>query len=124
MRKAKAALGKGLLTLALAASLLLVWAGLRPKPATETRFVSGDLPAASVEPVPVKRGEIAVNTADSETLQRLPGIGPAYADAIIQERETRGPFRYPEDLLYVKGIGEKRLAAMEELLDLSMGQEP
>lgn len=122
MRKARAVLGKGLLTLALVASLLLVGAGLRPKPVTEARFVSGNLPVASVEPVPVKRGEIAVNTADRETIQRLPGIGPTYADAIIQERETRGPFRYPEDLLYVKGIGEKRLAAIEELLDLSVGE--
>lgn len=123
MRKARTALGKGLLTLALAASLLLVWAGLRPRPARETRFVSGNLPVVSVEPVPVKRGEIAVNAADSETLQRLPGIGPAYADAIIREREAHGLFRYPEDLLYVKGIGEKRLAAIEKLLDLSV-EEP
>ncbi len=55
------------------------------------------------------QGKMAVNTATLEELQALPGVGPAMAQAIIAERETNGPFGFPEDLLNVKGIGPKKL---------------
>lgn len=71
------------------------------------------------QPVPVKTGEIQVNLADEEALCRLPGVGPATAEAILTEREMNGPFFYPEDLLQVYGIGEKKLEAMRDMLDLT-----
>ena len=55
----------------------------------------------------VQPGEkINLNTATTEELQRLPGIGPARAQAIVANREANGPFRIPEDLTRVDGIGE------------------
>lgn len=51
---------------------------------------------------------INVNTASAEELQRLPGIGPVTAQAIIAER-TSSPFRSVSDLDKVKGIGPKTL---------------
>lgn len=55
----------------------------------------------------VQPGEkIDLNTATAEELQRLPGIGPARAQAIVADREANGPFRIPEDLTRVDGIGE------------------
>ena len=55
----------------------------------------------------VQPGEkIDLNTATAEALQRLPGIGPARAQAIVADREANGPFRIPEDLTRVDGIGE------------------
>ena len=39
-------------------------------------------------------------------MQRLPGIGPARAQAIVADREANGPFRIPEELTRVDGIGE------------------
>ncbi len=49
---------------------------------------------------------ININTATAEELQRLPGIGPTRAQAIVDDRAANGPFRIPEDLTRVKGIGE------------------
>jgi competence ComEA-like helix-hairpin-helix protein len=47
----------------------------------------------------------------AEELQALYGIGPSLAQTIVEERETNGAFHYPEDLLNVKGIGEKNALA-------------
>lgn len=57
-----------------------------------------------------------LNSASSEELQRLPGIGPVRADAIIRERETNGPFRTPDDLQRVSGIGPGILAQLCHLV--------
>lgn len=56
-------------------------------------------------------GDINVNTADLETLMTLPGVGEVIGQRIIETREAVGRFSYPEDLLLVPGIGEKRLEA-------------
>jgi competence protein ComEA len=55
-------------------------------------------------------GPVNVNTADVNTIAReLDGIGPAKAQAIVEYRQKNGPFRSPEDLLKVEGIGERVL---------------
>lgn len=45
------------------------------------------------------------NVADRAGWDRLPGIGPRTAEAILEHRASRGPFRTPEELLDVRGIG-------------------
>ena len=57
-------------------------------------------------------GRVNINTAGLEELMTLPGIGEVRARAIIDDREANGPFRYPEDLTRVKGIGEGILAGL------------
>lgn len=52
---------------------------------------------------------ININKASAVELQKLPGIGPAYANRIIEWREENGPFTSSEQLLEIKGIGEKKL---------------
>ena len=47
---------------------------------------------------------ININTADAEALDKLPGIGPAKAAAILEYRKAHGFFRVPEDLMKVPGI--------------------
>lgn len=70
--------------------------------------VSGD--AAGAAP-----GEpIDLNTADLAALDSLPGIGPATARAIIEERTRRGGFRSTRDLLRVPGIGDGRFARLKD----------
>jgi competence protein ComEA len=53
--------------------------------------------------------KLNVNTASVEELETLPYIGEVKAKAIVEYREKNGPFRSPEDLLDVPGIGEKTL---------------
>ena len=55
-------------------------------------------------------GPVNVNTADAETIAReLQGVGPAKARAIVDYRESNGPFEAVDDLLKVRGIGPKVL---------------
>lgn len=58
------------------------------------------------------------NTANSEELQRIPGIGPVLASRIIEYREQQKKFERLEDLLEVKGIGEKTLQKMKEYIQI------
>jgi len=61
---------------------------------------------------PDRNGAVDLNTADAETLQQLPGIGPALAERIVADREANGPFADLEDLTRVSGIGEKTVQAI------------
>lgn len=55
---------------------------------------------------------IDINRASAAELEALPGIGPALAQRIVADREVNGPFRRPQDLSRVTGIGEKTLARL------------
>lgn len=64
---------------------------------------------------PALEGRINLNTATSEELQLLPGVGPSTAEKIIAYRE-RYPFRSIVQLKRIKGIGPKRFEAMRPYL--------
>ena len=55
-------------------------------------------------------GVVNINTADAAELQRLPRVGPAMAERILTYRRQIGGFTSIEQLLDVKGVGEKTLA--------------
>ncbi len=59
------------------------------------------------------QGKVNLNAANAETLQRIPGIGPAMAERVLAYRKENGGFRSVEDLLNVSGIGEKKFAKMQ-----------
>lgn len=61
---------------------------------------------------------ININRADERKLQELPGIGPAYASRIIEWRHQNGDFTDKDQLLEIRGIGEKRLAKIKPLITL------
>ena len=69
-----------------------------------------------------KNGGIRINKADAETLQKLPGIGPAYAERIITEEKENGPYYYPEDLEGVSGIGPRTLAGFRQMIDMTLDE--
>ena len=52
---------------------------------------------------------LPINEADQQLLETLSGIGPHLASEILKTRSLHGPFRSPEDLLHIKGVGRKRM---------------
>ena len=58
--------------------------------------------------------QVNINAASAEELIQLKGVGPKKAAKIVKFRETNGPFRIPEDLLKVPGIGPKTFEANKE----------
>ena len=70
-------------------------------------------PVFEVEGI-TSQGLVDINTADAATLMTVNGIGPVLADRIIAYREEVGDFASVEDLIHVKGIGEKTLAKIRQ----------
>lgn len=66
----------------------------------------------------VTLGSVSLNTASSEELQAVKGIGPALAGRIIAYRQAHGGFRSIEELDQVKGIGAKTLAKLRPYFKL------
>jgi comEA protein len=62
--------------------------------------------------------KVNLNTATLEQLQTLPGVGPAIAKNIVDYRTKVGKFAKIEDILNVKGIGEKKFQRMKDRLTL------
>ena len=61
-----------------------------------------------------KRDAVDINNADLSTLIELPGIGRVTALNIIEYRTNNGPFSNFDELLQVKGIGEKKLEMLKQ----------
>ena len=76
----------------------------------------GAMTGASKGDAPAAGGLINLNTASSQQLQTLPGIGPGRAGAIIEHRQSNGPFGRIEDLLEVSGIGEAIFESIQHLI--------
>jgi competence ComEA-like helix-hairpin-helix protein len=62
---------------------------------------------ASLEALFLSGGKVDINTATQQELEGLPRIGPKTAALILEHRTRYGPFRSTEDLMNVRGIGEK-----------------
>ncbi|HVJ50167.1 helix-hairpin-helix domain-containing protein [Desulfitobacterium sp.] len=73
-------------------------------------------PANVAPPSTPNNGKININTAGVAELDKLPGIGPAFAERIIQYRTDNGPFAKPEDLQEVSGIGPKTYEKMASMV--------
>jgi competence ComEA-like helix-hairpin-helix protein len=69
--------------------------------------------AAKKKPPPAP---VNLNTATSDELQLVPGIGPVTAGKILQMRKAYGPFKSVDDLRAIRGIGPKRLEKMRKYL--------
>ena len=84
--------------------------------------ISHLLAALALAPLAAFAGPVDVNSADADALAtELKGVGPAKAQAIVEYRESNGPYETPEDLLGVQGIGPKTLEDIRE--DLRFGED-
>lgn len=66
-------------------------------------------PVVAQEQAPAPQEPVDLNSATSEELQKVPGIGPTLAARIVAFREENGPFEKVDDLLNVQGIGTTSL---------------
>lgn len=58
-------------------------------------------------------GKVNINTASVEQLAALPGVGPSLAARIVEYRTKNGGFKAANELMNVKGIGEKSFGKLE-----------
>jgi competence protein ComEA len=110
-----------LAVLAIRWSLLADRVPLSPLPSTaaaQARQAAGDDQPDEAQPaLPTAEGRrLDLNEASAADLMRLPGIGEVLAARIVEYRERCGPFRRVADLVEVEGIGESKMAAVEELV--------
>lgn len=72
------------------------------------------LAVAAAKPAP--SGKVNINTASVEQLTTLPGVGPKLAARILEYRQKSGAFKSVQELMNVRGIGEKNLKKLEQYL--------
>lgn len=96
--------------------------GAGPVPASLRAAVEEGVAAEERASRPLSPGErIDPNFADAAELRRLPGIGPARADAILVERRRGGPFGSLDELRRVPGLGPTTIQRLAPHLALSPG---
>ncbi len=97
-------------TFALALGLVALLATASSAPATDN---------AAAPPTATAKKTVNVNQASADELARLPRVGPSLAGKIVTHREKNGPFKRTEDLMEVKGIGEKMFASLKPYVSVS-----
>ncbi len=73
-------------------------------------------PAVAEGEAPASRNVVNINQATSVEFTHLPRVGPKLADRIVAHRKEHGPFQRIEDLMGVKGIGEKFFSTLRPYL--------
>jgi competence protein ComEA len=92
---------------------LFLLAGSTVVPAANTSQTSGEGKGTLVATGDQK---VNINTADVTALTTLKGVGPALAERITAFRKNNGPFAKAEDLMQVKGVGEKIFEQNKEVI--------
>jgi competence protein ComEA len=75
--------------------------------------------AAQTTPAAERASAVNLNTASAADLESLPGIGAKTAERILEYRQKNGPFKKIEDLMNVKGIGEKSFLKLKPRLTVA-----
>src|SRR5438093_1213915 len=96
-----------------ASVLLTSMSGSLSPQAAPRRAAAGAKAGAPAESE-TKTAAVDINSADVEKLTSLPGIGPAIAQRIVDYRKEHGPFKSVDELVNVRGIGERLLARLRD----------
>ena len=102
------------LLLTIVAMAAIPAAAHQSSPKTETP------PAAAKAEKPAPAGALVnLNTATQAQLETLPGIGAKAAERILEYRQKNGQFKKIEDLMNVKGVGEKSFLKLKSLITVA-----
>ena len=82
-------------------------------------FCAAALAADSVPSPSADGKKVNINQASAEQLAHLPRVGAKAAQRVVDYRKTKGPFSRPEDLMEVKGFGEKKFEQLRPYLAVS-----
>ena len=85
-------------------------ATLRPDAQSQSK------PAGRTAAKPAATGVVNINTASASELEGLPGVGAKTAQRIVEYRQKNGPFKKIEELMNVRGIGEKNFLKLKSQL--------
>ena len=65
----------------------------------------------------------SINAATAAQIATLPGIGPKTADLVVQYRVKNGPFKKIEEIMNVRGVGEKSFLKIKDRLTVAAAQK-
>jgi competence protein ComEA len=99
-------------TIAALLTVALLWSGLAGP------CLAGTAPNSASDAAETKQ-PIDLNRASAEELSTIPGIGKTLAQRIVDFRDEHGPFSRVEDVMKVKGIGEKSFQKIRPYLKVA-----
>src|SRR6266581_4467660 len=71
---------------------------------------------------PAVTGVVNINSASTTDLEALPGIGAKTAARIVEYRQKNGPFKKIEELMNVRGVGEKNFLKLKEQITVAVAK--
>ena len=110
--------------LALVAILVVTASPLIAQPASP--LPQGSRGRAAKPPVTatvVSTDVVNLNSATAAQIASLPGIGPKTAELVVQYRTKNGPFKKIEEIMNVRGIGEKSFLRIKDRLTVAAPQK-
>ena len=74
--------------------------------------------AATTASKPAPAAPVNINTATATDFEALPGVGAKTAARIVEYRQKNGPFKNVEELMNVRGLGEKNFLKLKPQLTI------
>jgi competence protein ComEA len=99
-------------------TLVALFAALRPIAATAQTSVP-PRPSGHSTAKPALTAPLNINTASATELEALPGIGAKTAARIVEYRQKNGPFKKVEELMNVRGVGEKNFLKLKPQITIA-----
>lgn len=93
-------------------------------PATAQQKSASSRPAKTTKASAAPTSPVNLNTATQAQLEALPGVGAKAAQRILEYRQKNGNFKKIEDLMNVKGFGEKSFLKLKSMLTVAQKAEP